>query len=120
MEGADELGVLLMGHSRGAYWYGSRLSIHEARQLARYNSATSMQVAAGVLAGMVWVLRNPDAGVVEPDDIDHEVVLDVAQPYLGEMTGVYTDWTPLRDRETLFEEDMDRDDPWQFKNVRVT
>ncbi len=120
VEGADELGVLLMGHSRGAYWYGSCLSIHEARQLARYNSATSMQVAAGVLAGMVWVLRNPDAGVVEPDDIDHEVVLDVAQPYLGEMIGVYTDWTPLRDRETLFEEDMDSDDPWQFKNVRVT
>lgn len=120
VDGMDELGVLLMGHARGAYWYGSRLSIHEARQLAPHNSATSMQVAAGVLAGMVWALRNPDAGVVEPDDIDHDVVLDIAQPYLGEMAGIYTDWTPLSDRGTLFEEDVDRNDPWQFKNVRVT
>ena len=25
--GIDELGVLLMGHAKGAYWYGSVLSI---------------------------------------------------------------------------------------------
>jgi homospermidine synthase len=31
VSGADELGVLLMGHARGAYWYGSRLSIEQAR-----------------------------------------------------------------------------------------
>ena len=34
-DGIDELGVLLMGHARGAYWYGSRLSIDEARRLVR-------------------------------------------------------------------------------------
>ena len=31
-EGIDELGVLLMGPSKGVYWYGSRLSIAEARE----------------------------------------------------------------------------------------
>ena len=31
--GTDELGVLLMGHEKGAYWFGSRLSIAEARKL---------------------------------------------------------------------------------------
>ena len=36
---------------------------------------------------------------------------------MGEMVGVYTDWTPLVDRETLFPEDLDREDPWQFKNI---
>ncbi len=120
VDGVDELGVLLMGHHKGAYWYGSRLSIHEARRLAPYNNATSSQVVAGVLAGMVWMLQNPHAGVVEPDDIDHEVILEIAQPYLGELVGVYTDWTPLRDRGWLFHEDVDSDDPWQFKNIRVT
>jgi homospermidine synthase len=30
VSGVDELGVLLMGHEKGAYWYGSRLSIEEA------------------------------------------------------------------------------------------
>lgn len=31
VDGADELGVLLYGHDRNAYWYGSRLSLQEAR-----------------------------------------------------------------------------------------
>jgi homospermidine synthase len=119
-DGMDELGVLLMGNAKGVYWYGSRLSIREARQLAPYNNATSMQVAAGVLAGMVWALRNPYAGLVEPDDIDYEMVLEIAKPYLGEVVGVYGDWNPLRDRGKLFSEDVDWDDPWQFKNIRVT
>lgn len=118
--GMDELGVLLMGNAKGVYWYGSRLSIEQARQLAPYNNATSMQVAAGVLAGMVWALRNPRAGVVEPDDLDYETVLEIAKPYLGEVVGVYGDWTPLRDRGRPISEELDRDDPWQFSNVRVT
>lgn len=118
--GMDELGVLLMGNPMGVYWYGSRLTIDEARRLAPYNTATSLQVVAGVLGGMVWAIRNPHAGVAEPDDIDYETVRDVAMPYLGEMVGVYADWTPLRDRSLLFSEDVDADDPWQFGNFRVT
>ena len=118
--GMDELGVLLLGHPGHAYWYGSRLTIEEARKLAPHNSATSLQVVAGILGGLVWALRNPRAGVVEPDDIDYEAVMEIAVPYLGEMAGVYDDWTPLRGRSALFREDTDPDDPWQFKNFRVT
>ncbi|MGE5489858.1 MAG: saccharopine dehydrogenase C-terminal domain-containing protein, partial [Actinomycetota bacterium] len=118
--GLDELGVLLMGNPQGAYWYGSRLSIQEARRLAPYNNATSLQVVAGILAGMVWALKNPRAGVVEPDDIDYDSVLEMARPYLGEVVGVYGDWNPLQGRSRLFCEDIDPDDPWQFKNFRVT
>ncbi|HUR90964.1 MAG TPA: saccharopine dehydrogenase C-terminal domain-containing protein [Ramlibacter sp.] len=117
--GIDELGVLVMGNPRGAFWYGSRLSIQEAREIAPYNSATSMQVVAGILGGMAWALRNPKAGVVEPDDIDHELVLDIARPFLGEVTGVWGDWTPLRGRSALYDEDKDAADPWQFVNFRV-
>lgn len=119
VSGVDELGVLLMGNNKGAYWYGSRLDIESARKLAPHNTATSLQVVAGVLGGMVWALRNPDAGVVEPDDVDHTLVMEIAGPYLGELVGEYGDWTPLRDRSPLFEEAMDRDDPWQFINFRV-
>lgn len=120
VSGTDELGVLLMGHARGCYWYGSRLSIDAARELAPCNNATTLQVAAGVLAGLVWALRHPRAGVVEPEDLDHEAVMRIARPYLGEVTGVYGDWNPLHDRERLFGEELDREDPWQFKNFRVT
>lgn len=117
--GRDELGVLLMGNQKGVYWYGSRLSIEQARELVPHNTATSLQVAAGVLGGMIWAIRNPNQGVVEPDDIDYELVLEIAAPYLGELVGVYGDWTPLADRCNLFEEEMDKDDPWQFINFRV-
>ncbi|HET7883257.1 MAG TPA: saccharopine dehydrogenase C-terminal domain-containing protein [Acetobacteraceae bacterium] len=117
--GMDELGVLLMGHARGAYWYGSRLTIEETRRLVPHNNATSLQVTAAVLGGLVWAVEHPDAGIVEADQIDHARVLEVARPYLGELAGVYGDWTPLQDRATLFGEDLDRDDPWQFRNFLV-
>lgn len=118
--GRDELGVLLMGHRKGAYWLGSRVSIAEARELAPYNNATSVQVAAGVLAAVVWAMENPRNHVTEPDDLPFERVIELAQPYLGEIVGAYSDWTPLADRGVLFLEDVDASDPWQFKNFRVT
>lgn len=118
--GMDELGVLLMGHRRHSFWYGSRLAIDEARKLAPFNSATTLQVAGGILGGIVWTLRHPKRGVVEPDEVDHDLVMEIARPYLGEMAGVYDDWTPLRDRKRLFTTDIDVDDPWQFKNFRVS
>jgi homospermidine synthase len=118
-DGVDELGALLMGHQRGAYWYGSRISVHEARRLAPYNNATSIQVAAGVLGGVVWAMENPDAGVIDPEDVDFQRVLEIANPYLGEVVGVYSDWTPLAGRNHPFPEDVDASDPWQFKNFRV-
>lgn len=120
VDGTDELGVLLMGHARGAYWYGSQLSIAEARRLAPYNNATSLQVSVSVLAGVIWALENPRAGIVEPDEIDFARILDLSRPYLGSVVGAYSDWTPLRNRDRLFPEDLDRADPWQFKNFRVT
>jgi len=94
--GIDELGVLLAGHARNAYWFGSQLSIGEARGLAPFNSATSLQVTAAALSGMIWAVENPHRGI-----------------------GQYTDWTPLYRRGELFPEDLDTGDPWQFKNVRV-
>jgi homospermidine synthase len=117
--GIDELGVLLMGHAKGAYWFGSRLSIGEARKLVPHNNATSLQVTAAVLAGVIWAIENPRAGVVEADAMDHARVMEITRPYLGEMAGVYSDWTPLAGREALFPEALDRADPWQFKNFRV-
>ena len=117
--GVDELGVLLAGHKKNAYWFGSRLSIDEARKLAPYNSATSLQVTVACLSGMIWAMENPNQGLVEPDEMDFRRNLEICMPYLGPVVGEYTEWTPLHDRERLFPEDLDKSDPWQFKNVRV-
>ncbi|MFZ0008105.1 MAG: saccharopine dehydrogenase C-terminal domain-containing protein [Steroidobacteraceae bacterium] len=117
--GIDELGVLLAGHKKNAYWYDSQLSIGEARKLAPYNNATSLQVTVAVLAGVIWAMENPNCGILEPDEMDFRRNLEICMPYLGPVAGEYTDWTPLHERERLFPEDIDKSDPWQFKNVRV-
>jgi homospermidine synthase len=119
VDGIDELGVLLYGHANNAYWFGSQLSVEETRQIAPYQNATGLQVTSAVLAGMVWALENPKAGIVEADEMDFRRCLEIQMPYLGPVIGQYTDWTPLADRPGLFPEDIDPADPWQFRNVLV-
>lgn len=119
VDGIDELGVLLYGHDKNAYWYGSQLSIEETRKIAPYQNATGLQVTSAVLAGMVWALENPNRGIVEADEMDYKRCLEVQLPYLGPVIGTYTDWTPIDDRPGLFPEDIDEKDPWQFRNILV-
>src|ERR1700683_704601 len=119
VDGIDELGVLLYGHAKNAYWYGSQLSVEETRDLAPYQNATGLQVPSAVLAGIVWMLENPDRGIVEADEMDFRRCLEVQRPYLGPVVGRYTDWTPADNRGGLFPDSLDRDDPWQFSNVLV-
>ena len=119
VDGVDELGVLLYGHAKNAYWFGSQLSVEETRELAPYQNATGMQVTSAVLAGMVWALENPQAGIIEADEVDFHRCLEVQRPYLGPVKGYYTDWTPLDGRPGFFPEDIDTADPWQFRNILV-
>ena len=119
-EGRDELGVLLLGHGRGGWWYGSQLDIHEGRKLVPGHNPTAIQVAAGALAAAVWAMENPHRGFCEPEALPHEEILALARPYLGPMVSAATDWTPLTDRLPLFDEPhMDTADPWQFTNFLV-
>jgi homospermidine synthase len=119
VDGIDELGVLLYGHGKNAYWYGSQLSIEETRRVAPYQNATGLQVTSAVLAGMVWALENPNNGITEADEMDYRRCLEVQTPYLGPVIGAYTDWHPLVGRPGFFPEDIDTSDPWQFRNVLV-
>jgi homospermidine synthase len=117
--GSDELGVLLAGHDRNAYWFGSQLSIDEARRHVPHANATTLQVAAGALAAVVSAIRHPRRGVQEADDLDFEECLAVAAPYLGQLAGAFTDWTPLQGRGELFDEALDPGRPWQLRNIRA-
>ncbi|WP_434597807.1 homospermidine synthase [Pseudomonas sp. R4-83] len=120
VSGRDELGVLLLGHGKSAYWYGSRLSIDEARALCPHNSATSLQVTAAVMAGVVWTMRHPNRGILEPDEMPHREILELCRPYLGQVQGIYSDWTPLQGRNSGWQAAVDDDDPWQFAHFRFT
>jgi homospermidine synthase len=123
IDGKDELGVLLLGHDLNGWWTGSQLDIHEARQLAPGQNATTLQVAAAVLGAVAWMISNPARGVCVPEDLPHRQVLAVAQPYLGPTPSVQTDWTPL-DRHweafSRFGQPLPpKDDVWQFDTFLV-
>jgi len=117
--GADILGALLMGHPYGSWWTGSDLSIEEARRLVPEQNATTLQVAAGMLAAVLWMMENPKKGINLPDDLPHDFVLDIAKPYLGNFISTPSDWTPLKNRTVYFKENpasVPNPDPWQFEN----
>ena len=65
--GADVLGALLMGHEYNSWWVGSDLTIEESRRLVPHQNATTMQVAISVVAASMWMIENPEEGVVVPD-----------------------------------------------------
>jgi homospermidine synthase len=119
VSGMDELGVLLLGHGKGAWWYGSQLTIDEARKLLPHESATSVQVESSMLGALVWMLNNPTEGYTEPEAIPFQEVLAVAGPYLGPIASTALDWTPTEDRNVLFKRALDKDNPWRFENFRV-
>jgi homospermidine synthase len=121
--GIDELGVLLMGHALTTWWTGSQLDIHEARHLVAGQNATTLQVAASVMAGLVYMIGNPRRGILVPDELPHQEVLDVAGPYLGPCPSVRSNWTPLESRSRLFAKwgtpAVDDADLWQFASFVV-
>lgn len=120
VDGIDELGVLLMGHGKTSWWYGSQLSIHEARKIIPGQNATALQVCAGVISACVWAVSNPNQGYCEPESLPHAEILEIAKPYLGPVVSVQSDWTPHTERYDLFPEPwLDREDPWQFTNFLV-
>lgn len=113
--GSDELGVLLYGHAKNVYWYGSTLSIEEARKLAPNQNATGLQVSSSVLAGIIWMIKNPNQGIVEAEEIDYKFCLDLQRKYLGKIVGFYTDWYPAPIEVQLTEENK----RWQFSDIQI-
>ena len=122
-DGADELGVLLMGHDFTSWWCGSLLSIHDARKHVPHQQATTLQVAISLVAAALWMIKNPKSGVCLPDDIGHEEILKVSIPYISPFVSQPVDWTPLKNLNTKFTKfDIPRpteEDVWQFTTFLV-
>lgn len=122
--GSDILGALIMGHAHGAWWTGSSLSIEESRRLVPHQNATTLQVAISVVAAAVWMIKNPDLGLRNPEDLPHDDILDIAEPWLGQNISRSSDWSPLANRFDPFARYtgglVDTSDPWQFRNFLVT
>lgn len=109
ISGHDELGVLLMGHPYKSWWTGTILDINEARSLVPHQNATTLQVAASVLAAVCWMIEHPREGVLVPDQLPYKEILAIAAPYLGQIPSVPIDWTPTGTKNPTA-------DTWQFSN----
>jgi homospermidine synthase len=124
IDGGDELGVLLLGHDLTGWWVGSQLDIHEARRHVPHQNATTLQVAASVLAAMFYMIRHPREGLLIPEQLPYREILEVANPYLGNCPSVQTDWTPLKNRYDAlgkFGEPIPTEvDLWQFETFLIT
>lgn len=124
ISGADMLGALVMGHPYQSWWCGTDLEIEESRRMVPHQNATTMQVAISVVAACMWMHENPRRGLCVPDDLPHDFVLDISKPYLGKFVSVASDWTPLKHYSNFFsgynQPQLDRADPWQFKNFLIT
>ena len=123
ISGQDILGCLLMGHDYKSWWIGSMLSIEEARKLVPGRNATTLQVAAGLLGAVLWMLQNRCEGVRLPDELPHDFVLERARPYLGQWYSRAVSWTPLDDWSSQYERfGVSRpaeEDVWQFNTFLV-
>lgn len=117
--GRDELGVLLMGHDFQSWWTGTILTIDEARALVPGQNATTLQVASSVVAAMLWMFRNPRAGVRLPDELPYDEILDFARPYLGRIVSQPIAWMPGINAEDLVADVTDVGH-WQFSKFRVS
>ncbi len=116
IDGSDILGALIMGHAYNSWWTGSSLQIDKAKSLVPGQNSTTVQVAAGLLGAILWMIEHPSEGVCVPDDLPYDYVLGIAQPYLGSFISEAFDWTPLKNRKDLFERKgvPGNSDPWQF------
>ncbi len=72
-----------------------------------------------MLAGIVWMLENPDRGITEADEMHFKRCLEIQLPYLGKVFGTYTDWTPFAGRPDCFRRSSTRAIPGSSANVLV-
>jgi homospermidine synthase len=72
---------------------------------------------------VAWAMKNPDKGLLVPDELPWREVLGYAEKYWGGIHSHAADWDPLLNRKDLFErwndKKVDRVDPWQFTNFLV-
>ncbi len=118
-DGIDELGVLIYGHGKNAYWYGSQLSIEETRKIAPYPERHRHAGVIGRAGRHGMGAGKSHRRNRRSDELDFRRCLEIQTPYLGPVKGYYTGLDALSDRPGLFPEDIDTSDPWQFRNVLV-
>jgi homospermidine synthase len=90
-----------------------------------HQNATTLQVAASIIAALTWMFENPNEGVNVPTSChgsrcSRPPRSTSAPPFSGP-----ADWDPVSCRRNLFagfgdeRDSIDESDPWQFTNFVV-
>lgn len=88
--GVDKVGALILTKDK-ALWIGSILD----NKNVGYANGTVQQVSASMLACLTYMLEKPNKGIIFPEQIDnHEYVLNLAKPYLGQFFCDFVDYKP--------------------------
>ena len=66
---------------------------------------------------MIWIIENPNQGLVWADQMDHGCCIKVQKPYLGRVECHYANWTPSAHHINDFAKDRDGEDSLQFTNL---
>lgn len=124
VNGRDILGLTYYLKSGEVYWIGSMLSIHEARKLfnpklKEFINATNIQVAAGYLSGILHLINldnnNIKKGLICPDDLPYNEILEYELPFLGEFCFKKGDFK-LPNNENKFDSKKKETSIWTFDN----
>jgi len=81
--GYDSVGCLMFFKDR-RYWVGAVQPIERALELSQEINGTCLQVAVSILSSVKWALQNPSRGIVDPEDVDTEFVLDYCKHWMGD------------------------------------
>lgn len=94
LEGTDNVGACFILESNPinsddkkpwGWWSGSMLDTNYTKNSLNdiYFGPTVIQVMAGILSGLCWILDNPDVGVQFAEEMDEGYIIAKAKKYLG-------------------------------------
>ena len=73
------------GHGKiQCFWTGSILDNEFAKEISPEINATTIQVGISTLSAILYMIKHPFLGVIEPEQLDTKFVLDYCKPYLGQ------------------------------------
>jgi len=97
ISGDDELGCFMLSKKYGGWWVGSVLSTEQSRKMINDQSATTLQIVAGVIGGMLYALKHPNRGLIHPESIDEKEIMPIIMKYLGDFVSFpVKNWNPSR------------------------
>ncbi len=84
--GYDSIGAHLFFENDDRWWTGSIMTLEETKRLGlKYSGPTEVQVAISLLSAIMWMSENRDSGLLFPEDLPYQRIIDDCKPYLGKL-----------------------------------